>query len=177
MAIDVDSYKVRNGNEPNPGNVTEENESELEDFIEYAKMVLGVLGYKLSVPIVDRISKESSENNNGDKETLLYLSRKSGKSNRLIEVKCKRTDEGFVVLKDSVIEIVDPTYIFKSIKELRMECINKNEIIDVRVSKNHLYNSTSYAAAFVLGNNANGKTHWKTENNISFKDLEKNEMK
>ena len=30
MAIDVDRYKVRNGNDPNPGNVTEEKESKLE---------------------------------------------------------------------------------------------------------------------------------------------------
>lgn len=76
MAIGIDRYKVRNGNDPNHGNVTEEKESELEDFIEYSKMVLGVLGYKLFISIVDWIPKESSENNNGDKELLLYLSRK-----------------------------------------------------------------------------------------------------
>ncbi|WP_425532259.1 DUF4357 domain-containing protein [Campylobacter hominis] len=39
-----------------------------------------------------------------------------------------------------------------------------------------LLNSSSYAAAFVLGTNANGKTHWKTENGISLKDLEENEI-
>ncbi|MFR9276353.1 hypothetical protein [Finegoldia magna] len=53
MAIGIDRYKVRNGNDPNHGNVTEEKESELEDFIEYSKMVLGVLGYKLFISIVD----------------------------------------------------------------------------------------------------------------------------
>ena len=30
---------------------------------------------------------------------MLYLSRKSKKSNRTIEAQCRRTDEGFVVLK------------------------------------------------------------------------------
>ncbi len=128
MAIDVDRYKVRNGNDSNPGNVTEEKESEVEDFIECSKMVLGVLGYKLFVAIGDRTPKESSKNNNGDKELLLYLSRKSGKSNRLIEGKCKRTDEGFVVLKGSMIEIIDSIAIPKSIKELRDQCIDKNEL-------------------------------------------------
>ncbi|MCU6786190.1 IS3 family transposase [Aedoeadaptatus acetigenes] len=153
MTIDVDRYKVRNGNDSNPGNVTEEKESEVEDFIECSKMVLGVLGYKLFVAIGDRTPKESSKNNNGDKELLLYLSRKSGKSNRLIEGKCKRTDEGFVVLKDSVIEIIDSA-IPKSTNELRKECINKNKIIDGRVSKNYIFNSTFYAAAFVFGTDA-----------------------
>ena len=176
MAIDVDRYKVRNGNDPNPGNVTEEKESELEDFIDYSKMVLGVLGYKIFVPIVDKELKIEDKIYD-DKELLLYLSRKSGKSNRQIEAKCKRTDEGFVVLKDSMIETIDSIAIPKSIKELRNECINKNEIIDGRIIKNYLFNSPSYAAAFVLGTNANGKTSWRTEKGITLKDLEENEMK
>jgi hypothetical protein len=177
MAIDVDRYKVRNGNDPNPGNVTEEKESELEDFIEYSKMVLGVLGYKIFVPIVDKLSKEKNENNNDEKESILYLSRKSGKSNRQIEAKCKRTDEGFVVLKGSMIDVIDSPAIPKSIKELREECIDKNEIVDGKLNKNYLFNSPSYAAAFVLGTNANGRTSWKNEKGITLKDLEENEMK
>lgn len=175
MAIDVDRYKVRNGNDPNPGNVTEEKESELEDFIDYSKMVLGVLGYKIFVPIVDKELKIEDKIYD-TKELLLYLSRKSGKSNRQIEAKCKRTDEGFVVLKDSMIETIDSIAIPKSIKELRKGCIDKNEIIDGRISKNYLFNSPSYAAAFVLGTNANGKTSWRTEKGITLKDLEENEM-
>lgn len=177
MAIDVDRYKVRNGNDPNPGNVTEEKESELEDFVEYSKMVLGVLGYKIFVPIVDKDTKEKYENTRDEKELSLYLSRKSGKSHRLIEAKCKRTDEGFVVLKDSMIEIIDSTAIPKSIKELRKQCIDKNEIVDGKLNKNYLFNSPSYAAAFVLGTNANGRTSWKNEKGITLKDLEENEMK
>lgn len=176
MVIDVDRYKVRNGNDPNPGNVTEEKESELEDFIEYSKMVLGVLGYKIFVPIVDKDIKEKYENNN-DKESILYISRKSGKSNRQIEAKCKRTDEGFVVLKGSMIEIIDSIAIPKSIKELREQCIDKNEIVDGKLNKNYLFNSPSYAAAFVLGTNANGRTSWKNGKGITLKDLEENEIK
>lgn len=177
MAIDVDRYKIRNGNDPNPGNVTEEKESELEDFIEYSKMVLGVLGYKIFVPIVEKDTKEKYVNTNDAKELILYLSRKSGKSNRQIEAKCKRTDEGFVVLKDSMIEEIDSKAIPKSIKELRQECKNKNEIVDGRIRKNYLFNSPSYAAAFVLGMQTNGRTDWKTEKGIRLKDLEENEMK
>ncbi|MDU1027886.1 MAG: GIY-YIG nuclease family protein [Clostridiales bacterium] len=177
MAIDVDRFKVRNGNDPNPGNVTEEKESELEDFIEYSKMVLGVLGYKIFVPIIDKSSKEKNENIYDDKEPMLYLSRKSGKSNRPIKAKCKRTDEGFVVLKDSMIETIDSAAIPKAIKELRNECIKNKEIIDGRISKNYLLKSPSYAAAFVLGVTTNGRTQWKTEKGITLKELEENEMK
>lgn len=177
MAIDVDRYKIRNGNDSNPGNVTEEKESELEDFIEYSKMVLGVLGYKIFVPIVDKPLKEINDNLSDDKDLILYLSRKSRKSNRIIEAMCKRTNEGFVVLKDSMIEEIDSKAIPKSIKELRNDCISNKEIINGRINKNYLFNSPSYAAAFVLGMQTNGRTDWKTKGGINLKELEENEMK
>lgn len=177
MAIDVERYKIRNGNDPNPGNVTEEKESELEDFIEYSKMVLGVLGYKIFIPIVDKTLKEINDNLGDDKDLILYLSRKSRKSNRIIEAMCKRTNEGFVVLKDSMIEEIDSKAIPKSIKELRNDCISNKEIINGRINKNYLFNSPSYAAAFVLGMQTNGRTDWKTKGGINLKELEENEMK
>ena len=67
------------------------------------------------------------------------------------------------MLKDSMIETIDSLAIPKSIKELREECIEKNEIVDGKLNKNHLFNSPSYAAAFVLGTNANGRISWKTK--------------
>lgn len=169
MAISTDRFNVRNGNDPNPGNVTEEKESELEDFVEYSKMVLGVLGYKVFVPLVKSTVEEIVEEN---EELILYLSRKSKKSNKTIEAKCMRTNEGFVVLKDSMIEEIDSRAIPKTIKDIRENCREANEIIDGRLTKNYLFNSPSYAAAFVLGMHTNGKTDWKTENGLTLKEFE-----
>ncbi len=172
MAIDIDRYIVRNSNDPNPGNVTEEKESELEDFIEYSKMVLGVLGYKIFVPLVKKESKNIKGEQNTE-ELYLYLSRKSKKSNKKIEAKCMRTSEGFVVLRDSMIEEIDS----KAIKELRKKCIEKNEIIDGKITKNYLFNSPSYAAAFILGMNINGRSCWKNEDGCILKEIEEQEIK
>lgn len=177
MALETDRFKVRNNNDPNPGNVTEEKESELEDFIEYSKMVLGVLGYKVFVPIIDAKLRETLEEKTIEKQLYLFLSRKSRKSNRRIEARCKRTDEGFVVLKDSMIEEIDSPAIPRSIKELRDTCRKNNEIMNRRVCKNYLFNSPSYASAFVLGTNANGRTEWKTEDGRTLKELEEEEAK
>lgn len=168
MAISTDRFNVRNGNYPNPGNVTEEKKSELEDFVEYSKMVLGVLGYKVFVPLVKSTIEEINEEN---EELILYLSRKSKKSNKTIEAKCMRTNEGFVVLKDSIIEEIDSRAIPKTIKDIREKCREANEIIDGRLTKNYLFNSPSYAAAFVLGMHTNGKTDWKTENGLTLKEF------
>jgi hypothetical protein len=47
MAKSANRYIVKNSNDPTPGNITEEKESELEEFIEYAQIVIGTLGYNV----------------------------------------------------------------------------------------------------------------------------------
>ena len=47
MAVEAKRYVVKNGNDPTPGNITEEKESEMEEFIDYAKVIMGTLGHKL----------------------------------------------------------------------------------------------------------------------------------
>ena len=51
MAISAKRYDVKNGNDPNPGTITEEKESEMEEFIDYAKVIMGTLGHKLFDPV------------------------------------------------------------------------------------------------------------------------------
>lgn len=46
-ALETGRYEVKNGYEPSIGTVTEEKESELEEFIEQAELILGTLGYKV----------------------------------------------------------------------------------------------------------------------------------
>lgn len=169
LALETGRFTVRNGNEPNIGNVTEEKESELEEFIEYSKMVLGVLGYKVFLPILNTTEKIIEKNN---KEAKFFLSRKSKKSQKLIQASCIRTNEGFVVLKDSMIEEIDSEAIPLVIKELRSKCKTNKEIFNGKLAKNLLFNSPSYAAAFVLGMQTNGRVDWKDENGITLKELE-----
>ena len=47
LANEAHRYKVVNNNEPPKGNVTEEKESELEEFIENARLVMSVLGRRV----------------------------------------------------------------------------------------------------------------------------------
>lgn len=53
MAVEANRYVVKNGNDPTPGNITEEKESELDEFSDYAELILGVLGYKVFQPLED----------------------------------------------------------------------------------------------------------------------------
>lgn len=171
LAIDTNRYKVQNGNDPNPGNVTEEKEAELEIYVEQFKIMLGVLGYRIFVPLVKTPESVVEEH---DDELILGLSRKIKRSQRNIEAYCKRTNEGFVVLAGSQIEETDSGSIPDVIKELRERCKQNNEIKDGVLTRNYLFKNPSYAASFVLGMTTNGKVDWKTEDGTSLKMIEEN---
>ena len=163
-------YILKNQNEPNIGNVTEEKESELIEILSNSEMIIGTLGHKLFIPTLE---KDIDDVVIADEE-LLFLSRKIRKSNLQIEAKCKRTNEGFVVLKGSMISLEDLKTMPKLIKELRVQLISSGIIKDGILKENQLFTSASYAAAFVLGTNANGLTHWKTKDGQILKELEGN---
>lgn len=172
LAREVGRYKVMNANDPNPGNVTEEKESDLLDFIFYSKMTLGVLGYKVFVPILKKeaIDKEVVKEDDG---LHLYLSRKRNKSGIIIKGECLRTDEGFVVLNGSMIDKDEYPGLPASVKEKR-EMFLKDKVKDGRITEDCLFNSPSYASSFLLGTNSNGRTEWKTKDGVTFKEYEEN---
>lgn len=168
LAVDAQRYTVKNGNDPTSGNITEEKECELEEFIDYAKIVMGALGYKLFEPLTEK-PKVVAVEEHFEEEVILFLKRKSSKSGIVIEARCKQTNEGFVVLKGSLIETIDSQAIPNTIKEKR----EKAEIDgDGILQEDVLFKSPSYAASFVIGGHVNGLTEWKTKEGISLKELE-----
>ena len=168
LAKDAGRFIVKNGNEPNSGNVTEEKQSELDEVVENTLMIVGTLGYRVFVPM----TKKTGQNVSDDNLTYLYLKRKTKKSNRTIEAICEHTSEGFVVLEGSQVDEVDSPAIPASLKELREELIKSNVIKDGVLQEKQLFSSPSYAAAFVLGMNTNGRTDWKNKDGKTLKELE-----
>ena len=127
LAKEAGRYIVKNGNDPNPGNVTEEKESELDEIVENTLMIIGTLGYRVFVPMTKKVSQDLTDNHS----TYLYLKRKTKKSNKVIEATCERTTEGFVVLEGSQVEIKDSPYLSASLKEMRQNLIASRVIQDV----------------------------------------------
>ena len=54
-AVSTGRYEVQNNNEPSIGTVTDEKEAELEEFMDYAELILGALGYKAFEPVQTRV--------------------------------------------------------------------------------------------------------------------------
>lgn len=171
MALAANRYEVRNGNDPTPGNITEEKESEMEEFIDYAKVIMGTLGHKLFEPLGKPVVNVSESNNNNDAvqgAVALHLARNIKKIGR-IEADGVQTTEGFVVFQGSHIASVDGNTIPAVIKERRKKAnIDENGILQ----EDMLFTSPSYAAMFVIGKSANGLTSWKTSDGKTLKSLE-----
>ncbi|MDE7244680.1 MAG: GIY-YIG nuclease family protein, partial [Oscillospiraceae bacterium] len=164
MATDAHRYIVKNGNEPTQGNVTEEKESELEEFIEYAKIIMGVLGHKVFEPLIaaePNTDDDSKKDSASSQNTVFYI-RKRGANARAVQ-----TTEGFIILSGSIISR-DPA---PSCPDSALHAREKyREIIDEHMTllKDVPFKTPSGAAGFVLGRSSNGNTEWTTEHGITF---------
>ena len=157
MAIQADRYSVKNGNDPNPGNITEETESELEEFIDYAKIVMGALGHKVFEPLAPATD---SINN----EPTLFLEYSMAKATG------KRTSDGFVVFKGSMINQSLAKSCPEGTKKLRekyADKIDKNNILTTNI----LFSSPSAAARFIGGASLSGNALWKDASGKSLKEI------
>ena len=170
MAIDAKRYKVKNGNDPALGHITEEKESELEEFIDYAKIVMGTLGHKVFETLIKEKKTDSVPEQQSDDEKILFFKKKIRKSGLITEAKCKQTEEGFVVLKGSMINTIDSNSVPPGVKKARNNAVIDNNGI---LQENVLFQSPSYAAAFVNGRSTNGLTAWKDKEGKTLKDIEK----
>ena len=147
-------YATKNSNSTNPGNITEEKESELEEYIDYAKIIIGVLGYKVFKPL-----NEIGINNHNYEKEILYL------KNSKVEAKCRQSSEGFVLLKGSKIS--------KEIKNsLSSNLIKRREKVKNNIlEEDMLFLSISSAAKFVVGYSINGWDAWKNKEGKTFKEI------
>lgn len=169
LALEANRYEVKNGNDPTPGNITEEKESEMEEFIDYAKVIMGTLGHKLFEPISKTVSQAAEGTSAILKDhSNLHLERTIKRIGK-VEADGSQTSEGFVVFKGSHISLADDNTIPAVIKERR-----KNALIDEQgvLQEDMLFTSPSYAAMFVIGKSANGLTSWKTADGKTLKSLE-----
>lgn len=157
-------YIVKNGNEPSAGNITEEKESELEEFMEYAKLVLGALGYKLFEPLAAR--PEQAATPPIDAEPILHME----EGVKGVRATGQRTADGFVVFVGSVLAkdlIPSAADKVRRDREKYRDKIGDDSVLQADV----LFQSPSGAASFVAGGNRNGNDSWKDERGLSLKEL------
>ena len=173
LAVAAKRYEVKNGNDPSLGNITEEKESELEDFIEYAELIMGTLGHKVFIPYTSPAITAVPAPDTGaaldNDEPEMYLSRAIKKSSITVKATGRQTSEGFVVLKGSIISPDDDNTIPPGVKKLRQASQTDSDHV---LQEDVLLGSPSSAAMFVIGKSSNGWTAWKTSDGKTLHDLE-----
>lgn len=158
LAKDAKRYEVKNGNDPTIGNLSEEKQSEMDDFIDYAKVIVGTLGHKVFVPLVEAdIGTDSG--------LILYCKRRDSDAIGI------QTSDGFVVKKGSKISSTTtgscPDYALNRRKQ-------HSDIIgdDFILKEDILFNTPSGAAGFVCGSSASGNVEWKNSDGVALKDID-----
>jgi hypothetical protein len=168
IAKEANRYDVKNGNDPSIGNVTEEKQSELEEFIEYAQLVMGALGFKVFEPLVTQAAEISHQDTPENISAVLELVQGAVSAKGVI------TNTGFVVLKESVIKIKTAQSCPKTAKkerEVHFAKIGEGGVLLEDIQ----FKSPNIAARFVTGNSVNAREAWKTADEKSLNDLENNQ--
>lgn len=164
LAKNAKRYDVQNGNNPSPGHITEEKESELLEFVENAKVIMGALGYKVFEPFVEK-SKLKNKNSN---PILNY------KSNYVATG--QRTSEGFVVFKGSQLSPTIQPSCPDNVRRYREKYKDKIDS-DFNLKEDIMVSSPSAAAGFVGGSSLSGNVLWEDKNGRILKEIEADEVK
>ena len=161
MAKVAGRYIVKNGNDPNPGNITEEKESEMEEFVEYARIIMGVLGHKTFEPVIQKDGLHKEEISNAP--VFHYKSNK-------IQASATITSEGFILLKGS--QINNKIHKSAPLNVKRARSHHNEKITEEGILLDDiLFSSPSFAASFVSGSSTSGNVFWITSDGKNPKDL------
>ncbi len=158
LAVKAKRYVVKNSNTPTQSRMSEETIDMLEDFIDYAKLLVAGLGYTPFDSLPEKVQEVKEDTD------LLYFSRNG------IQAFGKNTDSGFYVLKGSTIandKLAD--YVSSGIKEAREKYASK--IQKGILQEDICFGSSSTAATFVCGRSCNGLVEWKNKEGIKLKEL------
>ena len=165
LAINAKRYVIKNGNDPSQGHITEEKESELEEFVDYAKIIMGTLGHKIFVPVDAASTIIINDTGIDETEPVLYLKTTKAKATG------RRTSDGFVVFKNSEVS-PNPTKscpdTIHHLREQNADRINAENLL----TEDTLFSSPSAAAGFVTYASANGLIMWATKDGKTLRELE-----
>jgi hypothetical protein len=169
IATAANRYEILNGNTPTRSSISESDQAEMDEFIEYVAMLTNVLGFKVFESLITEVEGVSFESQT------LHIKGARGANGM-----GRRTNDGFVVLKNSEVASETSAAFNNGYKTLRDELFD-NGIIQSKNNKfvfvdDYLFSSPSAAAAVITGRAANGLVEWKDQNGKDLKSIEASEI-
>ena len=156
--------ELENSNNSSRASLSRAEEAEMENYLKKVELLMPALGYNYLKSLTDV-----------EKSQTYYCTMQT----REVEGKGFLTNEGFVVLKGSLIKKKEAAALNQpAVRKLREKLIKHQTLKDngenYLLKEDQLLSSPSAAAAFVLGRNANGWTEWTDKENNT---LDENERK
>ena len=169
LAKEAAQYIVKNGNLPPTGHVPAHVRNGLENFIDYTKLIMGTLGYKVFESVGSPQQPPPEDHNEIEvydlKNQATHMVRKSGEKKHMTrngDAYGYETEENkFVILAESLIATHPTPSCPQSAIDLRREAASFLE--GNRLKQNLLFESSSAAAQFVCYASASGPASWKAE--------------
>ncbi|MEY3412146.1 MAG: hypothetical protein RIQ70_834 [Bacteroidota bacterium] len=166
IAKSANRYTIDNSIIPTQSSISESDRAEMEEFIEYIKMLVNTLGHK--------VFDEKREFKPKQKQESFFI-----KSTRGADGQGEPTSDGFVVFKNSkaaatIVNSMTPNFINYR-QKLIDEGVLINKVEYFEFSDDYIFSSPSTAAVMVMGRNANGLTEWKNKDGKTLKEFESNE--
>ena len=166
IAKNANRYKIENTVTPTQSSISESDRAEMEEFIEYIKMLVNTLGHK--------VFEEKREIKQKQKQDIFFI-----KAARGADAQGEPTSDGFVVFKGSKAASTTVNSMQQSFVNLRQSLIDKGVLKmngeNYEFSEDYIFSSPSTAAAMVMGRNANGLIEWKLKDGKSLKEFETND--
>lgn len=166
IAKSANRYKVDNSIVPTQSSISESDRAEMEEFIEYIKLLVNTLGHK--------VFEEKREFKPKQKQATFFI-----KGARGADGEGEPTSDGFVVLKGSKAAGSTVTSMTSNFVTLRQKLMDEGVLVDkgeyLEFPDDYIFSSPSTAASIMLGRNANGLTEWKLKDGRTLKDFESNE--
>jgi Domain of unknown function (DUF4357)/GIY-YIG catalytic domain len=168
LAREAKNSELENGNTPTESALSEADISDMEYFIEQIRIVLPVAGYRFLIPNTV-IRKEVTVVATPESETYTL-------ETKAIKASLIETDEGFIVLKDSLaakthVKSLNPGWL-----RIRLRLIESKVLVEqgeaLQFSQDAVFSSLSAAAAVVMGSQTSGTTAWKNKAGKTYKELQ-----
>lgn len=166
IAKSANRYKVDNSIIPTQSSISESDRAEMEEFIEYIKMLVNTLGHK--------VFDEKREFKPKQKQETFFI-----KAARGADGQGEQTSDGFVVFKNSKAAATIVNSMTSNFITYRKKLVDEGVLIDkgeyFEFADDYIFSSPSTAAVIVMGRNANGLTEWKNISGKTLKEFETNE--
>jgi len=160
-------FKIENSTVPAKTALSESDQAEMEEFIEYTKLIVYSLGYRLFEPA-------RAETQDKTRSEIFYI-----RAARNANATGYLSDEGFVVKKGSAATLeTTPSLKTSNAGYFRL----RENLIEIGTlapqndqyifTTDFLFSAPSAAAAVVMGRAANGRTEWKTAKGLTLEAYE-----